>query len=182
MASRLKRSNCPKWFFFSENNKIFMYLLAPFILQIFKRILRADPELSGCVIFGNKMAHLFWKFFFGTNHCYYFYLPVGPLHCVKFTKNSYSGSKVMRMGPKWSICPRQFFWKIIIIITPSIAQNFKKILPVDPELWGCAIFGHKMTHLPRWEFFRKPVNVLMNLVPFIHTYLHAKNQSEILIY
>ena len=64
MASRLKRSNCPKWFFFSKNNKIFMYLLAPFILQIFKRILRADPELSGCVIFGNKMAHLFWTNFF----------------------------------------------------------------------------------------------------------------------
>ena len=51
-------------FFFSKNNKIFMYLLAPFILQIFKRILRADPELSGCVIFGNKMAHLFWTNFF----------------------------------------------------------------------------------------------------------------------
>ena len=26
-------------------NKIFMYLLAPFILQNFKKILRADPEL-----------------------------------------------------------------------------------------------------------------------------------------
>ena len=25
-------------------------------------------------------------------------------------------------------------------------------------------------------------NLLMNLVPFIHAYLHAKNQSEILIY
>ena len=25
-------------------------------------------------------------------------------------------------------------------------------------------------------------NLLMDLVPFIHAYLHAKNQSEILIY
>ena len=31
-----------------------MFLLAPFILQSFKTILRADPELSGCVIFGTK--------------------------------------------------------------------------------------------------------------------------------
>ena len=32
--------------FFLKNNKIFMYLLARFILQKFKRIVRADPELS----------------------------------------------------------------------------------------------------------------------------------------
>ena len=59
-------------------------------------------------------------------------------------------------------------------------QNFKKILPADPELCGCAIFGHKIAHLPKLEFFSE--NLLMNLVPFIHAYLHAKNQSEILVY
>ena len=40
-----------------------MYLLAPFILQNLKRTLRVDPELSGCAIFGHKMAHLSWKIF-----------------------------------------------------------------------------------------------------------------------
>ena len=30
---------------------------APFILQNFEKILRADPELWGCAIFGPKMAH-----------------------------------------------------------------------------------------------------------------------------
>ena len=35
-----------------------MYLLASFILQNLKKILRADPEFWGCVIFGPKMAHL----------------------------------------------------------------------------------------------------------------------------
>ena len=35
-----------------------MYVLAPFILQNFKKILRAEPELPGCAIFGPKMAHL----------------------------------------------------------------------------------------------------------------------------
>ena len=29
-----------------------MYLLDPFILQNFRKILRANPELLGCVIFG----------------------------------------------------------------------------------------------------------------------------------
>ena len=60
--------------------------------------------------------------------------------------------------------PKQiFFWKIINIIliyllTPFIVQNSKKIL-ADPELWGCAVFGPKTAHFPKWEFFfRKPVN------------------------
>ena len=38
--------------------------------------------------------------------------------------------------------------KIIFIClsAPFIVQNFKKILTADPELWGCTIFGPKMTH------------------------------------
>ena len=44
-----------KFFFL---NIISMYLLAPFIVQNLKTNLRADPELSGCAIFGHKMAHL----------------------------------------------------------------------------------------------------------------------------
>ena len=56
--------------------------------------------------------------------------------------------------------PNNFFWKIINIIliyllAPFIVQNFKKILPADPELWGCTIFGPKMAHFPKWEFFQK---------------------------
>ena len=36
-----------------------MYLLAPFILQNFKNIIRANSELWRCVIFEQKMEHLF---------------------------------------------------------------------------------------------------------------------------
>ena len=56
---------------------------------------------------------------------------------------------------------KQFFlWKFINIIfiyllAPFIVQNLKKILPADPELWGCIICGPKMAHLPRWELFQK---------------------------
>ena len=116
------------------------------------------------------MAHLSWNFF-GTNHYCYFHLPIGLFHCAKLKKNSYSWSRVMRMhhfgaqnGP---FAPNNFFfWKIIntiliYLLAPFIVENFTKILPEDPELWGCTIFGPKMTHFSKWDFFfffRKPVN------------------------
>ena len=52
-----------------------MYLLAPFILQKFKNILRADPN-----------GPFVLNFFFGTNNYYYFHLPTGPFHCAKVLK------------------------------------------------------------------------------------------------
>ena len=80
--------------------------------------------------------------FFGTNHYYYFHLPIGPFHCAKFKKILTADPEfdVPFLGPKSSICPEQiFFWKIIKIIliyllAPFIVQNFKKIHPADPEL------------------------------------------------
>ena len=54
------------------------------------------------------------QIFLGTNHYYYFHLPVGLFHCAKF----------------------------------------KKILTVDPELWGCAIFEPKLVFsVSRSPFF-----------------------------
>ena len=41
-----------------------MHLIPPFILQNFDRILKTNPELSGCAIFRSKMAHLSWTNFF----------------------------------------------------------------------------------------------------------------------
>ena len=129
------------------------------------------------------------QFFFGTNHYYYFHLPTGPFHCAKFKKILTADPELWGcaiFGPKMVHLPQtNFFWKIINIIliyllAPFIVQNFKKILPADPELWGCAIFGPKMAHFPKWEFFSE--NLLMSLVSFIHAYLRAKNQSQILIY
>ena len=37
----------------------------------------------------------------------------------------------------------------IYLMALFIVQSFKKILPADPELWGRAIFGPKMVHLPQ---------------------------------
>ena len=126
---------------------------------------------------------------FATNHCYYFDLPIGPFHCAKFKNILTAEAELWRyaiFGPKMvHLRQKKFFWKIIIIIliyllAPFILQNLKKIAPADPELWECAVFGPKMVHFPKWEFFSE--NLLMSLVSFIHAYLHAKNQSQILIY
>ena len=102
------------------------------------------------------------QFFFGTNHYYYFHLSIGPFHCAKCKKNSYSESRIMGMCHFWvqngSFAPNNFFSKKIIniifiyLLAPFILQNFKTILRVDPDLRGCAIFGPKMAHLS-WIIF-----------------------------
>ena len=89
------------------------------------------------------------------------------------------------LGPQWPICPKQkSFSKIINIIliyllAPFIVQNFKKILPVDPEL-RMRKFWRQNGPFSQIRIFSE--NLLMSLVSFIHAYLHAKNQSQILIY
>ena len=64
----------PKWpicheqFFLVQTIIItFIYLLPLFIVQNFKKILSADPELWGCEIFGPKMAHFPKWIFFSEN-------------------------------------------------------------------------------------------------------------------
>ena len=65
---------------------------------------------------------------------------------------------------------------------PFIVQNFKKILPVNPELWGCAIFGPKIVQFAQFAQVRIfSENLLMSFISFIHAYLHAENQSQTLI-
>ena len=122
----------------------------------FKKFLRANPELW-CAIFGHKMAHLSWTFFFLVQTIIITFTYLLALFTVQNLQNSYSGSRVMRMhhfcdqyGPFASI----FFWKtvniiLIYLLATLIMQNFIKILPADPELWGCATFGPKMAHFPK---------------------------------
>ena len=46
-----------KIFFWKIINITLMYLLAPFIVQNFKKILMVDPELRGSTILWPKMGH-----------------------------------------------------------------------------------------------------------------------------
>ena len=127
------------------------------------------------------------KNFSGTNYYYYFHQPTGPFHFqnLKFLQWIQSYEDTPFLSPKCSICPKQkCFWKInkiilIYLLAPCIVQNLKKILPADPELGGCAIFGPKMVRLPKWEFFSE--NLFKSLFSFIHAYLLVKNLSQILI-
>ena len=107
MGLKIKRSNSWK-----TTNKISMYLLAPFILQSFKKVLTVDPQLWECTIVGPKMVHLsprptppppeifFWKI---LNIIFINFL---ALSLCKILKNSSSGSRVMRMCNFWTQnCP-----------------------------------------------------------------------------
>ena len=93
-----------------------------------------------------------------------------PFLLFKILNSSYSRSRVVRMCHFWAQngpfppLPHPtkifFFWGggiiniiLIYLLAPFILQNFKKILPSDPELWGSAIFRPKMAHFPKWEFF-----------------------------
>ena len=48
---------CPNWPKQEFILKIFVYLFVHFIIQNFQKILRADPKLWGCIIFGIKTTH-----------------------------------------------------------------------------------------------------------------------------
>ena len=110
-----------KWFICPKQNFIWKKSLISFsstywtvsFSKILKKLLKLIQIYEDVPLSDPKYSNLSWTKFFGTNHYYYFHLPIGPFHCAKF----------------------------------------KKILTADPELWGCAIFGPKMVHLPQTNFF-----------------------------
>ena len=128
MALMRKRWNCPKWIFFSKkkkHKKKLMYLLAPFIPQNFKRILRADPELSESAIFGHKMADLSWTNFFWYKPLLLLSSSCWTFSLRKFTKTSYNRSKFLRISsvsePKMvHLPPNNLFLKLLI----SFSSNY----------------------------------------------------------
>ena len=102
----------------------------------FKNILRANPELWGCAIFGPKM--------------------------VQFPPNK------IFFGKKLLISFSSTYWPL------SLYKILKKFLKQIQSYQDMPFLGPKC-HLPKREFFSE--NLLISLVPFIHAYLHAKNQS-----
>ena len=146
-----------------------MYLLAPFILQNFKKILRANPELWGCAIFGPKMTHLSWTKFFWYKPLLLLSSTYWPFSLCKIKKKilqqiqSYEDAPFLR--PKWSICPKEKFLleKIINIIfiyllAPFIVQNIKKIWKWIQSYEDAPFLGPKWPIFPNDLFYIKPVN------------------------
>lgn len=63
-------------FYLEENiNLILVCLFTHFILQSFKKFIRADPELQGNVFLGPKMTQLHRIWFFQKNLLIYFLEP-----------------------------------------------------------------------------------------------------------
>ena len=89
-------------------------------------------------------------------------------------------------GPKWPICHEQFFLVQTIIITfiyllaLFIVQNLKKNSSSGSRVMRMRNFWAQNSPFPQMRIFSE--NLLMSFVFFIHAYLHAKNQSQILIY
>ena len=107
-----------------------MQLLAPFIVQIFKKILRADPKLWQCVSFSPKMVHLSLRRFFCGK----------TISIVSPTSWSLILRKILRPRVmKWPNCSERgcffFFWETIYItltyLNPFHWAQFKKILTAD---------------------------------------------------
>ena len=91
--------------------------------------------------------------------------------------------RVMRMHHFWAqngpFAPI-FFWKIINIILIYLLKILKKFFQRIQSYQGAQFLGTKWSISQNEKFFSE--NLLMSLVSFIHAYLHAKNQSQILIY
>ena len=143
-----------------------MHLLASFILQNFKKILRANPKLW-CVIFGPKIAHLPWTkvlwhkpLLLSSTYC--------PFSLCKIKKNFYSRSKVMRMHHFWAqngpFASNNFFFGKLLIsfssltISPFHYAKFKKKFFHQIQSYEDAQYlGPKWTISPNENFFRKHV-------------------------
>ena len=89
------------------------------------------------------------------------------------------------LGPKWSICPKQFFFLLEIYyhhshlpISPFHYVKFKK--DSSSRVMSMCYLWVQNGPFPQIRIFLE--NLLMSLVSFIHAYLHARNQSQILIY
>ena len=88
-----------------------------FIVQNFKKILRADPKLWRCAIFAPRMAHLSWtkKFLVQTIAITFIYLLALFIvqNFKKFLLWIQSYEDAQFLGPKWPISPNEnFFQKI----------------------------------------------------------------------
>ena len=127
------------------------------------------------------------KFFFGTNHCYFFHLPIGPFHCAKFKKNLTADLELWRctiFGLKMVHLPQFFlenyYYHSHLPISPFHWAKFKKDSSSRSRVMKMCNFWAQNGPFPQMRIFQE--NQFMSLVSFIHAYLHAKNQSQVLIY
>ena len=165
-----------------------MYLWDSFILQSFKKILRADPELWGCAIYRPKIAHLSWIKFFWYKPLLFLSSTYWPFSLCKILKYSYSGSRVRRMHHFWAqhgpFLPKKYFFENYyyshLPISPFHCAKFLKHSSCRSRVMRIHNSWAQNGLFAQMRIFSE--NLLLSLVSLIHTYLHAKIQSQILIY
>ena len=94
-------------------NKTFMYLLAPFILQHFIKIFRADPELWDMKFLGPKWPICSEQFFLVQTIIITFIYLLALFtvqNLKKFLQWIQTYEDAPFLGPKWSICPKQNYF------------------------------------------------------------------------
>ena len=88
-------------------------------------------------------------------------------------------------GPKMDHLPQIFFWKKLLSFSStywpiSLCKTLKKIILTLEWAIPMRHFWAQNSPFALMRLFSE--NLLISLVPFIHAYLYAKNQSQILIY
>ena len=111
---------------------------------------------------------------------HYFYLPIVHFHSAKFSKNSSSQSRVMRMchfqAQNTPICPEKNFLVQTIIITfiyllaNFIGKNFRNSFSGSRVMRMCQFWTQNGPFAPQ-NFFWKIINITLIylLAPFILT-------------
>ena len=153
-----------------------MYLLTPSILQNFLKIVRADPELCGCVIFRPKMAHFSRTKSFLNKPLLLLSSPYCSFSLCKIFKKflqqiqSYDDTSFSRR--KWFIHPKQFlFWKKLLMLFSatywplSLCKIFKKFLEPIQSYEAVPFFGQiysnwsweKCFSTDHYHYFHLPV-------------------------
>ena len=126
-------------------NIISIYILTPFSMQIFKKLLRGDPELWQWTISGSKLVHLPLTRTFLGKLLILFSSTYWTLSLCKILKNSYNGSRVIRMCHFWtqngSICPNEFFFQKSLVPIIHAYLHPKRILKSH---WPRVTFGFKL--------------------------------------
>ena len=122
-------------------------------------------------------------------NCYYFHLPIGSFHCAKL-------KKILTVDPELWRCPIFGSKMVHLPQTNFFTENYYYHSHLPISLFHCAKLKKKIFQQiqsyedvqflgPNSPFPQMRIsleNLVMSLVYFIHAYLHAKNQSQILIY
>ena len=188
---KAKKIKFPQMKLFLKKQWNFHVPISPFILQNIKRILWADPELSGCAIFSHKMAHLSWTIFFWYKPLLLLLSTCCPFFLCKiynkFLWPIQSCENAPFLGPKWCICPKQMFlenywYHFYLTISPFHCAKFQKNPSSGSRVMRmCNFWTYNNPFAQMIIFFRKPVNEPCSFHSCLSTCQKSKSDISLLL-